>query len=127
LIAIGLPLLVLTLAALVALMWASWQRATRRSETRLSRQQVLGLWVLVGVALVSYAAMLQFGTTFSLTQARYFFQAVGAVAIVIAYGLSVLTPRPIRPYAAGIFLTFMIAINLLIYTQGVIPYWYLAT
>jgi hypothetical protein len=71
--------------------------------------------------------MVEFGTTFALTQARYYFQAVGAVAVVIAYGLSALTPRSWRPYASGVFLVLMVAVNVLIYTQYVIPYWYLAS
>lgn len=125
--AIGLPLLVLTIAGLVMLIRATWRRFRSDDDYRLSREQVLGLWLLVGVALVSYAAMVEFGTTFELTQARYYFQAVGAVAIVLAYGLSVLVPIGWRRYAAGVFLALMVTVNLLIYTQYVIPYWYLAS
>ena len=125
--AIGVPLLVLAVTAIAALVRASWQRFRRIGEAGLSREQVLGLWLLIGVALISYAAMVEFGTTFALTQARYYFQAVGAVAIVIAYGLSVLVPRSWRPYASGVFLALMVTANLVIYTQYVIPYWYLAS
>jgi hypothetical protein len=71
--------------------------------------------------------MVEFGTTFVLTQARYYFQAVGAVAVIIACGLSAMVPRSWRPFASGVFLSLMIVVNLLIYTQNVLPYWYLAT
>ena len=124
---IGLPLLILTVAGLVALIRSTWQRSVSAAEARLSREQVIGLWLMVLVAILCYAAMVQFGTDFSLTQARYYFQAVGAVGVVLAFGLSALTPRSWRPYASSAFLAFMITLNLLIYTAYVIPYWYLAS
>jgi 4-amino-4-deoxy-L-arabinose transferase-like glycosyltransferase len=124
---IGVPLLVLAVAALAMLVRATIQRARRLDVPNLDRAQVLGLWLMFLVAIVCYGAMVQFGTDFALTQARYYFQAVGAVALILAYGLGSLMPRNWKPFASGAFLAFMIAVNLLIYTQYVIPYWYLAS
>ena len=127
--AIGLPLLVMAIAALVAVIVATIQRAGSRSDRTplLSREQCLGLWLMVAVTVLAYGAMLQFGTTFKLTQARYFFNAVGAVAILLAFGFRTIVPGRFHNVAASLFLICMIAANVMIYSQSVIPYWYLAT
>jgi peptidoglycan/LPS O-acetylase OafA/YrhL len=93
----------------------------------LSREQVTGLWLLLAVCVIAYGAMLQFGTDFELTQARYFFSAIGAVAILLAFGLRQLVPARYHSIAIIAFLLCMVSVNLLIYTQNVIPYWYLAS
>ena len=88
---------------------------------------MLGLWLLLAVCVIAYGAMLQFGTDFRLTQARYFFNAVAAVAILLAFGLRQLVPVRYHSIAIVGFLLCMVSANLLIYTQHVIPYWYLAS
>jgi 4-amino-4-deoxy-L-arabinose transferase-like glycosyltransferase len=123
--AIGLPLLVFAVVALGALIRQSWARAAGSTSASLSREQVLGLWLMFAVCIVAYGAMLQFGTDFVLTQARYYFNAVGAVGILMAFGLRQLVPVRYHPAAAVTFLIAMMTANLLIYTQYVIPYWHL--
>lgn len=82
----------------------------------------IAVFVLILVCVVSYFAVLQFGTTFSLTQARYYFPAVNAVAILLALGYRALVPaRYLTVAMAGLFLT-MIALNLVIYTAYLMPY-----
>jgi hypothetical protein len=93
----------------------------------LDRRQTIAIWLLLLVALVAYGAMLQFGTTFQLTQARYFFNAMAAVAILLAFGYRALLPVRVRPVGVVAFLMFMVGINVLIYSQAVLPYWYLAS
>jgi 4-amino-4-deoxy-L-arabinose transferase-like glycosyltransferase len=127
--AIGIPLLVMTIAAIGTLIAGSWKRWTGRLSgwAVLSREQVTGLWLLLAVCVIAYGAMLQFGTDFELTQARYFFSAIGAVAILLAFGLRQLVPARYHSIAIVAFLLCMVSVNLLIYTQNVIPYWYLAS
>ncbi len=128
LLVIGIPLLIMTLTGLGMLVVHTIRRL-RRSETvaALARNQVIALWLLVLVGVVAYFAMLQFGTTFQLTQARYFFNAVGAVAVIIAFGYRQALPVRFRPAGVVAFLVFMVGINVMIYSQYVLPYWYLAS
>lgn len=129
LVAIGIPLLIMAVVALIALLTATVRRLsfTPSGKAMLGRGQVLSLWMLVAACIVAYGAMLQFGTTFELTQARYYFNAVGAVAILLAFGLRQLVPPRYHSPAIVTFLLFMASINVLIYTQSVLPYWYLAS
>ena len=91
------------------------------------RRQRFALLLMVLTILVAYGAMLQFGTRFTLTQARYYFQALVPLAILLMVGLRQLLPVTWRPYGAGGVLVAMVALNVIIYTQHVIPYWYLAS
>ncbi len=127
---VGIPLLVLTLVSLAGLIWATitiLNGGTLPTFLRVTKLQCGGLWLMLLICIMAYGAMLQFGTTFRLTQARYFFNAIPAAAILIAFGLRTLTPARARPGVAAGFLVFMIAINVLIYSQGVLAFWYLPT
>jgi hypothetical protein len=126
LIAIGVPLFVFAVSALFVVAKGTWQRWRRSgSEAILSREQVIGLWLLLITAVVAYGAMLQFGTTFALTQARYYFNAVGPIAVLLALGFRQLMPVRFRPIGVVVFLVFMVGVNVVIFSQSVIPYWYL--
>ena len=89
--------------------------------------QVSAIGVIVLAALVSYGAMLQFGTQFSLTQARYFFPAINAFAFLLLLGLRTLLPSGWLRYTQAAVVVALILLNVLIYTQYVIPYWYLGS
>lgn len=78
---------------------------------------------LVIACLVAYYAILQFGTTFSLTQARYFFPSVNAFAILVMLGYRALIPRRLHAYAEAAFLLAFFVLNIVIFSQYVIPYW----
>lgn len=98
-------------------------RSRAESIFDLERWQVVGI-VLMGVTcLVSYYAILQFGTTFSLTQARYFFPAIVPAAILLMLGFRSLFPRSWLPYVQTVLFFSMIALTVLIYSGYVIPYW----
>ena len=129
LVVIGIPLLILAIGAIGALIFASGRQFLGQASgsSVLVQGQVLGLWLLVTVCVVAYGAMLQFGTDFELTQARYYFNAVSAVAILLAFGMRQIVPQRYHSAAIVTFLLFMVSINVLIYTQYVIPYWYLAS
>ena len=91
------------------------------------RRQRFALLLMVLTILVAYGAVIQFGTQFALTQARYYFQALVPLAIIMMVGLRQLLPENWRPYGAGGVLVAMVALNVVIYTQYVIPYWYLGS
>jgi 4-amino-4-deoxy-L-arabinose transferase-like glycosyltransferase len=124
--AIGIPCLI----ALGGLIWYVVKIVRRRDEPvddpvlHPRRWQVEVLVLLFATAVVAYYAILQFGTSFALTQARYYFPAINAVAILLMLGLRTLFPRPWRPYAQTGILVALLLMNIFIYTQNVIPYWH---
>lgn len=80
--------------------------------------------VTMGITCVlAYYAILQFGTTFSLTQARYYFPAIVPGAILFMLGLRSWFPRTWLPYVGAVTFLGLVALNLIIYTAYVIPYW----
>ncbi len=80
--------------------------------------------VTMGVTCVlAYYAILQFGTTFSLTQARYYFPAIVPGAILFMLGVRAWFPRTWLPYVGAVTFLGLVGLNLLIYTAYVIPYW----
>jgi 4-amino-4-deoxy-L-arabinose transferase-like glycosyltransferase len=80
--------------------------------------------VTMGITCVlAYYAILQFGTTFSLTQARYYFPAIVPAAILFMLGVRSWFPRTWLPYVGAVTFLGLVGLNLLIYTAYVIPYW----
>ncbi len=51
----------------------------------------------------------------------------GAVGVLLAFGYRQVLPVRFRPVGVVAFLVFMVGINVMIYSQGVLPYWYLAS
>jgi hypothetical protein len=81
---------------------------------------------LMGIAfLVAYLAIVQFGTRFSLTQARYFFPVVNALALLLMLGLRVVIPDRRLVLGQAAIVAGLILLNLVIYTVYVIPFWHL--
>lgn len=102
---------------------AATLRSRAESIFDLERWQVVGV-VLMGVTcIVSYYAILQFGTTFSLTQARYFFPAIVPAAILLMLGFRSLFPRNWLPYVQTVMFLAMVGLTVVIYSGYVIPYW----
>ncbi len=123
--AIGLPLLV-CLAGLVVYGFSVLRGRASSADDPVEhpvRWQKLTIITLLVTAVVAYLAIIQFGTEFSLTQARYFFPAINAVAILLALGLRTLIPIRYHPYGQGAVLAAMILLNTMVFTQFVIPYW----
>lgn len=132
--AIGVPCIVATAGLLLYLgaLVVQWRPHAPRpggigGVRALETWQVSAIGVIVLAALVSYGAMLQFGTRFSLTQARYFFPAINAFAFLLLLGLRTLLPAAWLRYAQAAVVSALILMNVLIYTQYVIPYWYLGS
>jgi 4-amino-4-deoxy-L-arabinose transferase-like glycosyltransferase len=74
---------------------------------------------------VAYLAIVQFGTHFSLTQARYYFPAINAMALLLMIGFRTLIPEKRLGIAQAGIVAGLIAVNLVIYTVYVIPFWHL--
>ncbi|MFT4037820.1 MAG: hypothetical protein QM692_06545, partial [Thermomicrobiales bacterium] len=80
------------------------------------------LWILVIACAVAYLAVVQFGTTFALAQARYFFPVVNAAAILLILGLRTLIPWRFRPAGQGLILAALIALNVFIFSAYILPF-----
>lgn len=90
---------------------------------RPERWQVIALLLLLVTAVTAYLAVVQFGTRFELTQARYYFPAINAFAILLMLGLRTLIPRQGHAYAqAGVFAA-LVLLNVVIFAQYVIPHY----
>jgi 4-amino-4-deoxy-L-arabinose transferase-like glycosyltransferase len=86
------------------------------------RWQVVGVLTMGATCVLAYAAVLQFGTTFSLTQARYYFPAIIPAALLFILGLRAIIPR--RWLGSGHLAVFvaMAALNIVIYVGFVLPH-----
>jgi 4-amino-4-deoxy-L-arabinose transferase-like glycosyltransferase len=91
-----------------------------------TRNQVSAVVLLIFSCIIAYLAIIQFGTEFALTQARYYFPIVNAAAVLVMLGLKTLTPLRIQPIVRACTLAGLVLMNLVIYTQYAIPYWHIA-
>ncbi len=82
------------------------------------------LVILAVTCVVAYLAVVQFGLDFSLTQARYYFPVINAAALLLMLGLRTLIPGRLHAYGRGAVVLAMLALNVVIATQYVIPYWH---
>lgn len=102
-------------------------RSEREPLFRPERWQVVGVLTMGVACFLAYLAILQFGTTFSLTQARYYFPAIIPAAVLFALGWRSLLPRQwLIPAQVALFFA-LVLLNVVIYTAYVIPYWELGT
>jgi 4-amino-4-deoxy-L-arabinose transferase-like glycosyltransferase len=88
-----------------------------------SRWQAIGVLGMALTCVVAYYAVLQFGTTFDLTQARYYFPAVNAGAILIMLGFRMLTPVRWQPWLQTAIFAGLFWLNVVILSSYVLPYW----
>ena len=86
--------------------------------------QTQALVLLAVACLMSYLAVVQFGTQFVLTQARYYFPAVNPATLLILLGLRAWIPVSWRAPACAVIVLGAIALNIGIYTSYVVPYWH---
>ena len=85
--------------------------------------QVTAVLAMLLTCIVAYFAVLQFGKTFDLTQARYYFPAINAAALLVMLGLRALTPIRWLPYMQTLVFVALFWLNAIILTSYVIPYW----
>ncbi|MFN8594241.1 MAG: hypothetical protein U0031_22525 [Thermomicrobiales bacterium] len=89
---------------------------------RPSRWQQVALGALALTCVLAYLAVVQFGTEFALSQARYFFPAAGAAALLGMLGLRTLVPRHYRFIGQGVIFGSLVVMNLVIYFAYVLPF-----
>jgi len=88
----------------------------------LNRRQGMFLLALGVFVAGSYGAILQFGTQFEGTQARYAFPAVTAVALLAMVGIRSLVPSRALPVIAVLTMAGMVWLNVEIYRDAVMPW-----
>ncbi|MCC6314547.1 MAG: hypothetical protein IT337_11110 [Thermomicrobiales bacterium] len=86
------------------------------------RWQWLALATLASACAIAYLAVVQFGVTFSLTQARYYFPVVNAAALLGMLGLRTLIPPRWRPLGQGIIVAALIVLSAILFLQYVLPF-----
>jgi 4-amino-4-deoxy-L-arabinose transferase-like glycosyltransferase len=85
--------------------------------------QSAALLLLFITCVVSYLAVVQFGTTFALTQARYYFGAVNAAAVLLMLGVRTLTPSRLHGHTAAAVLIAMLGLHSVIFLGYVVPFY----
>jgi hypothetical protein len=84
--------------------------------------QAKALAILALACVVAYLAVIQFGTSFALSQARYYFPVVTAASLLTMLGLRTLIPPRIRLAGQGVFVAALVALNIVIITAYVLPF-----
>ena len=122
--AIAIPTIlgVLGLAVYAFNVWRSPSRSRGDPVMRPMPWQRNALIVLVLTCVVAYLAVVQFGTSFALSQARYYFPAVNAGALLVMLGLRTLLPGQTRPAAQGIVFGALVMLNIVIMAGYVLPF-----
>ncbi len=128
--AIALPVIAGLIGLVLFAVFAIYRRRAQKKISPLGfempdRSQAIGMVVLLVAMITAYVAVIQFGTQFALTQARYLFPVVNAFAILLLVGVRTLIPRPVRPLGSGLIVFGLVFMNLIIYTRYVIPYWHI--
>jgi 4-amino-4-deoxy-L-arabinose transferase-like glycosyltransferase len=119
---------ILTIAAaagLIAYAFIAWRNVRNGRGDPVARPefwQVKALLVLLLTCAVAYLAVVQFGTSFALAQARYYFPAVNAAALLAMLGLRTLIPRQARPVGQGVVFSALVLLNIVIMSGYVLPF-----
>ena len=118
----------MTVAALVGLLVyavSAWRNVSVWRGDPVARPdawQVKTLLILGLACVIAWLAVIQFGTSFALSQARYYFPVVNAAALLAMLGLRTLLPSRVRPAGQGLFVGGLIALNVVIMTIYVLPF-----
>jgi 4-amino-4-deoxy-L-arabinose transferase-like glycosyltransferase len=119
---------IVTVAALVGLLVyavSAWRNVSVWRGDPVARPdawQVKTLLILGLACVIAWLAVIQFGTSFALSQARYYFPVVNAAALLAMLGLRTLLPSRVRPAGQGLFVGGLIALNVVIMTNYVLPF-----
>lgn len=92
---------------------------------RPARWQAVGVLLMLVACVIAYIAIVQFGTQFALTQARYFFPVINAATLIVMLGFRTLIPAAFRPAGRGVIIMGLVVLNAYIFTSYVVPFWYL--
>jgi hypothetical protein len=110
------------LAVYASFVWRSPPSLRDDPVMRPAPWQGNALIVLVLTCVIAYLAVIEFGTEFALSQARYYFPAINAGALLFMLGLRTLLPGPVRPAAQGIVFAALVVLNIVIMTGYVLPF-----
>ncbi|MEZ4625149.1 MAG: hypothetical protein R2843_10255 [Thermomicrobiales bacterium] len=103
------------------------ETAANRDLGTIANPETWQRWAIGGLFLtcvLGYAAVVQFGMRFQLTQARYFFPMIPAASVLVMIGLHTIAVGKARVYAQVLVIAGMLAVNIYIFTAYVLPYWY---
>ena len=78
---------------------------------------------MAAACVIGYFSVLQFGLTFSLTQARYYFPMIVPAAILFMLGVRSWFPRRWLSYVGAVVFLGLVALNVIIYSAYVVPFW----
>lgn len=124
---IGIPCLIAFIGLIVYVVRLVRRRHEARVAGSIAAPVAWQIWAMVGLfatALLGYAAVIQFGLNFALTQARYFFPMIAPAAVLLMVGLREIVPARGRGYAQVGVVAGLVALNIYIFAAYVIPYWY---
>jgi hypothetical protein len=121
-IAIPMILALIGLTVYAFMVWRSPPGSRHDLVMRPEPWQRNSLIILFLTCAIAYLAVVQFGTEFALSQARYYFPAINAVALLFMLGLRTLLPGPARPAAQGIVFGALVILNIVIMTGYVLPF-----
>jgi 4-amino-4-deoxy-L-arabinose transferase-like glycosyltransferase len=122
--AIAIPVIAagIGLVAYIVAAWRDLPFSRCDAVARPAPWQWKALGALVLTCVLAYLAVVQFGTEFALSQARYFFPAANAAALLTMLGLRTLIPKPARPAGQGIVFGALVALNVIIMAGYVLPF-----
>lgn len=106
--------------------WKVWRGAGEGSDPIFlpERWQVVALGTLLAACIIGYFSVLQFGLSFSLTQARYYFPMIVPAAVLLMLGFRTLIPRRWARYGGAVGFIALVLMNVLIFTAWFLPYWF---
>jgi 4-amino-4-deoxy-L-arabinose transferase-like glycosyltransferase len=121
---IAIPIIVAGVGLVIYALTAGRDLAIFRGDVVASPAgwQKKALVLLLLACVLAYLAVIQFGTQFVLTQARYYFPVVNAAALLTMLGLRTVIPRQARPVGQGLVVAALVALNIVIMTSYVLPF-----
>lgn len=118
---------ILLLVGVLGLCWffvQNWRQAIPRflGESPIHLWQMKAIAILTLTVLVAYLAVVQFGTTFALAQARYYFPVVTAAALLVLIGWRTIVPLRHRSAVQGLLVGSLVLLNLYVMIAYVLPF-----
>lgn len=121
---IALPLVIGAIGLAISCFDAVKMRSADSSlgSRYLAPWQIQAIAMLALACILAYLAVIQFGTTFALAQARYYFPVVNAAALLIMIGWRSLIPVRFRSAGQGLIIASLVGLNVFIFSSYVIPF-----
>jgi 4-amino-4-deoxy-L-arabinose transferase-like glycosyltransferase len=86
------------------------------------RWQQIALWSLFIACAAGYLAVVQFGTQFALSQARYYFPVAAAAAVLAMVGLRTAIPPRWRRWGPAVTIACLLLLNLWLFVAYLLPF-----